>query len=72
MYTYILIAIRWAMILHSSSPNVQNVLSNVGHRFGHQLGLDESSGRNYTTFLFGSAFRIYSMFVEISENANHH
>ena len=27
-------------------PNIHNVLTNIGHRFGHQSGPDESSGQN--------------------------
>ena len=39
--------------------NIHNILTNIGHRSGHQSGLDESSGRNPTTFLYGVAFRVY-------------
>ena len=27
-------------------PNIFNILTNIGHHFSHQSGLDESSGRN--------------------------
>ena len=43
-------------------PNMHIILTLLGHRFGHQLGLDESSGRNSTTFLHGIAFRVYEFF----------
>ena len=40
-------------------PSVHNMSTNVGHRFGHPSGLDESSGRNSTTARYG-----YLMFPE--------
>ena len=30
--------------------NIYNILTNIGHRFGHQSNLDESSGRVSTIF----------------------
>ena len=31
--------------------NIHSILTVIGHRVGHQSGLDESSGRNSTIFL---------------------
>ena len=44
------------------------LLTSIGHRFGHQSGLDESSGRNSTTCLHGIAFRVYLVFSKIDKN----
>ena len=35
------------------------MLTIAGHRFGHQSGLDENSGRKSTTCLHGIASRAY-------------
>ena len=32
-------------------PNIRHKLTIIEHRFGHQSGLHESSGRSWTTFL---------------------
>ena len=47
-------------------PNIHNTLTSIGHRFGHQLGLDESSRRNSTTYLLGVTSHGYVMFSEIN------
>ena len=52
-------------IPHPDMPNIHNIFANVGHRFGHQSGLDESSGRKSTTFRLRIAFRVYLMFSKI-------
>ena len=39
--------------------NIDNILTNIGHRFVHQSGLDQSSGRNSTFFRHRIAFRAY-------------
>ena len=44
------------------------MLANIGHRFGHQSGLDESSERNSTTFLHAIAFRVYLVFSKTGKN----
>ena len=49
-------------------PNIQTILTNIGHRFVHQSGLDESSGGFTTTFRHGIAFRVYFMFSKIGKN----
>ena len=46
------------------------ILTNIGHRFGHQSGLHESSGRDSTTFLYGIAFHVY-VFVLFSNRWTH-
>ena len=48
-------------------PNKQ-ILTTSGHSFGHQSGLDESSGRDSTMFLYGIAFHVYLMFSKKSTN----
>ena len=45
-------------------PNIQNLLTIIGHCFGHQSGIDESSGRSSTIFLSGIAFRVYLLFAQ--------
>ena len=47
---------------------MNNILTNIGHRFGHRSGLDESSGRTLATFLHGIAFNVYLVFPEIVNN----
>ena len=42
--------------------NIHTILTIIGHRFGHQSGLDESSRRDSTTLRHGIAFRVYFMF----------
>ena len=49
-------------------PGINNILTTIGHRSGHPSGLDESSRRNSTTFLFGIAFRVYLVFSHIHRN----
>ena len=48
--------------------NTHNILTNIGHRFGHQSGLYESSGLNSTSFLFGFALHVYLVFSQIGKN----
>ena len=52
-------------------PNLLNILTITGHRFGHQSGLDESSGRNSTAFMHGLAFRIYLVFSPKAKNTKY-
>ena len=40
-------------------PNIHNIWVHIGHRFGHQAGLDKSSGRNSTTFVYGIEFQVF-------------
>ena len=47
------------------------ILTNIGHRVGHQSGLYESSGRNSTIFLHGIAFRVYLVFSKIGKHSTH-
>ena len=54
-----------------SMPNISHILTNVEHRFGHQSGLGESSGRISTTCLYGIAFRVYLMFFQNGNNINY-
>ena len=39
--------------------NLYNILTSIEHRFGHQSGLDESSGRKSTTLPNEIALRVY-------------
>ena len=48
-------------------PNIYDTLTIIGHRFGHQSGLDKSSGRNSTVCLHGIVSRIYLMFSQIAK-----
>ena len=47
---------------------IEKLPTNIGHRVGHQSGLNESSGRNWPTFLNGVAFRVYLMFSDIGQD----
>ena len=49
-------------------PNMHDVLTISGHRFGHQSGIDESSRRNPITCLHRIAFRVYLMFSKLAYN----
>ena len=49
-------------------PNIRNMLTIIGQRFGSQSGPDESSARNSTTFLHGIAFRVYLVISKIRKN----
>ena len=51
--------------------NIDNVLTNIGHRFVHQSGLDQSSGRNSAMFRLRIAFRVYLMFSQIDKNTKY-
>ena len=42
--------------------NIHNMLTNVGHRFGHHSGLDKSSGQSSKFRLQGIMFRVSLMF----------
>ena len=46
-------------------------LTNVGHRVGHQSGLDESSGQIPAAILNVFAFRVYLVFSNIGKNIKH-
>ena len=59
--------LRYVQYLVPDMPNICNILTTIGHRFGHQSGLDESAGLNSTTFLYGTAFRVYLVFSQISK-----
>ena len=52
--------------------NIQKILTNMKHRFGHQSGLDEGSRRKSTVCLHGIAFHVYLMFLKISKKTNSH
>ena len=43
-------------------PEIHNIFTILGLRFDHQSGLDDSSGRNWTSFPYGIQFRVYLMF----------
>ena len=43
--------------------NIHDILTTIGHRFGHQSGLDESSGQVSTIFRHGIAIRVCLMFL---------
>ena len=47
--------------------NIHNVLTIIGYRFGHQSGLDESSGRNLNIFPHGFALLVYFVFSKIGK-----
>ena len=51
-------------------PNIYNMLTIVGHRFGHQSGIDVSSERISTTFRHAIALRIHLVFSEIGKTAS--
>ena len=40
-------------------PNIDNICTITGHRFGHQSGLDKGSGQISITFPHGIAFRVF-------------
>ena len=45
------------------------ILTNIGHRLGHQSGLDESSGQHeFSRYLHGFAFRVYVVFSKSGKN----
>ena len=46
-------------------PITPNVSTNIGHRFGHQSGVYESSGRNAAANLNVFATRVYLVFAKI-------
>ena len=47
--------------------NMFHILANIGHRFGHQACLYESSGQNSAIILNGFGFCIYPAFSKISK-----
>ena len=62
----ICVCLRWTF----GKPNIHNIFTICGHRFGNQSGLGESSGRNATSFLHGSAFRVDSKFSKVGNKVN--
>ena len=46
------------------------ILTNIGHRFVHQSGLDENSGQTSTFVRQGIVFRVYLMFSQIGKTQN--
>ena len=53
-------------------PNINKILTNLGHRFVHQSGQDESSGRNSTFFGNRIAFRVYVVYSQIGTNTDYY
>ena len=45
--------------------------ANIGHRVGHQSGVDESSGKNAAAILNVFAFHVYLVFSEIGNSTTH-
>ena len=63
-------ALRQLPITNTSTEdmsNIYNVLPFIGHRFGHQSGLDEISGRISAISLYGIAVRLYLVFSKIGK-----
>ena len=52
--------------------NINDILSIIGYRFGHQSGLYKSSGRNSTTFGHRNVLRVYLVFSEITKNIQYY
>ena len=52
-------------------PNIDKRLTNVGHRFVHQSGLDESSRHKSTFVRHRIALRIYLMFSKIDKSTTY-
>ena len=52
---------------------IYDILTSIryGYRFGHQSGLDESSGRHSTIFLHGIALRVCFVFSSIGNNTKY-
>ena len=63
-YIYILIGVDLGTV--PDTPNIRKMFTNIAHRFVHQSGLDESSGRNSTTFRHRIAFRVHFVVSKIS------
>ena len=61
----------WLWVKSTFVSHIDNILTNIGHRFVHQSGLEQSSGRNSTFFRLRIAFRVYLMFSEIGKNTKY-
>ena len=46
------------------------MLTNIGHRFGHQSGLYRSSGQNSAAILIAYWFRVYLVFSKYAQTIN--
>ena len=46
------------------------MLTNIGHRVGHQSGLDESSRQNSIILRDGFAIRVYFVFSKIGKHTH--
>ena len=68
VHIYIYICVDYICLILTS---IDKILTNIGHRFVHQSGLDESSGRNSTSFRHRNAFRVYSVFSKIGGNCQY-
>ena len=55
------------LVAQTVCMKIHNLLTNIGHRLGHQSGLDESSRRTSTVFLYGIAFHVYVVFSKIDQ-----
>ena len=62
--------IRYKTHVVPDIPNTNNILKSIGHRCGHQSGLDESSGQHSTIFQNGFMCRVDVMFSKICEHIN--
>ena len=51
-------------------PNIPNILTNVGHRFGHQSSLGRVQEEAGPLCLYGVAFRVYLVFPNIAKTSN--
>ena len=73
VYIYIHILYQYIFDIWYSTniPNLDKILTNIGHRFVHQSGLDESSGQRSTILRLRIAFRVYLMFSKIGKNTKY-
>ena len=54
---------RKGNIVHISDvPNINEILTNVGYRFGHQSGLDQSSDETWSLFVWNSVPHLFCVF----------
>ena len=64
---YIYVCIYTLMCTVPDMPNVHDILTSIGHPFGHHSGLGESSRRKSTFVLHEIAFPVYSIITKMTK-----
>ena len=63
--------VQYVQYVPSTKYARHNILTNIGHRFGHQSGVYKSSGQNSAAISIAYSFRVSLVFSKICINSKH-